>query len=254
MSGLHLARRRVRDSLRDGRRLVGTFVKIATPDVIELAAGARLDFVVVDLEHSTLTGADAIGLVRHADLCGLPALVRVPAVDAPLIARLLENGAAGVQLSTLRRAAEREALRNACLFAPWGSRSVSLANRAAAFGSVSLGDLLAAEAADPPLLVGQIETRVEEPLEDVLQGLDVAFVGTTDLEVSLGMPPREELVAAVSAVRDAALTSGTAFGGWIGALADIDLFGIAEAQYLVVGSDLQLLARGLKAVLQEERS
>ncbi len=247
-TALHARRRRLREALGAGTRLAGTFVKLATPDVVEVAAGAGLDFVVVDLEHSTLSEAEAIGLVRHADALGLAALVRLPEVDAPLVARLLENGAAGIQLSTLRSTAEAQALVAACRFAPVGARSVSLANRAARFGSVPLADFLAAEAADPPLLVGQIETRVDEPLEQVVAGLDVAFVGTTDLAVSLGLPAAEELASAVAGVQQAAVRAGVAFGGWAPALIQVTALGLADAGYVIVGSDLQLLAQGMRGI------
>jgi 4-hydroxy-2-oxoheptanedioate aldolase len=79
VSTLHDRRRALRERLAAGHRLVGTFVKLGTPDVLELVAAAGFDLAVVDLEHSTLTEADAIALVRHADVCGLAALVRVPA-------------------------------------------------------------------------------------------------------------------------------------------------------------------------------
>jgi 2-keto-3-deoxy-L-rhamnonate aldolase RhmA len=100
VSQAHRLRRELRAALAGHRRLVGTFVKLPAVDVVEMCALAGFDFVVVDLEHSALSEQDAIGLVRHADVCGLPALVRVPAVDAPAVNRLLENGATGIQLST----------------------------------------------------------------------------------------------------------------------------------------------------------
>lgn len=242
VSNVHELRRRLRAELAAGRRVVGTFVKLATPDVVELAARAGFAFVVVDLEHSTLTSADAIALVRHADAIGLPALVRVPAVDAATINRLLENGAAGIQLSMLQRASQTAELRDAARYAPVGARSVSLANRVAGFGTTPLAEYLAAEADAPPLLVGQLETAIDEPWSQLLDGLDVAFVGTTDLAVSVG---DSRLAGAIAAVRGGAAATGVAFGGWVPNLAAApDLDG---AGYLVVGSDLQLLAAGLRA-------
>ncbi|MEU9337750.1 aldolase/citrate lyase family protein [Streptomyces sp. NPDC048290] len=250
---VHPLRRRLRAALTGPGPAVGTFVKLATPDVVELAAAAGFAFVVVDLEHSTLTERDAVALVRHAALCGLPALVRVPEVDAPAVNRLLEAGAAGVQLSMLTRAAQSEALVAATRFAPEGRRSVSLANRAAGFGAVPLAAFLDAERADPPLLVGQIETARTEPLERLLAPLDVAFVGSTDLAVDLGLPTDPAVLRdAVDGVRDAARQAGVAFGGWAplrGAAAGL---GLGTADYLVVGSDLQLLAAGLRTAAGEE--
>lgn len=254
MSPVHDRRRALRAELAAGRQVVGTFVKLPTPDAVELAAVAGCDFVVVDLEHSTLTEADAIGLVRHADVYGLAALVRVPHVDAALIARLLENGAAGVQLSMLQTAAQAAELLAATRFAPVGARSVSLANRVAGFGATPLADFLAAEAQDPPLLVGQIETRVAEPWPGVVADLDVVFIGTTDLSVSLGLPPAPELTAVVDEVRAAATAAGAAFGGWAATRSAAAGLGLGAAGYLVVGSDLQILASGLRAALAPSTS
>ena len=250
---VHLLRRRLRAALTAGRPAVGTFVKLASPDVVELAAAAGFGFVVVDLEHSTLTEQNAVDLVRHADVCGLPALVRVPEVDAAAVNRLLEAGAAGIQLSMLTRVAQAEALVAATRFAPAGRRSVSLANRAARFGAVPLAGFLRGEQDDPPVLVGQIETARTDPLPDLLAALDVCFVGSTDLAVDLGLPADPAVLrAAVDRVRDAARSAAVAFGGWAptrGAAADL---GLGDADYLVVGSDLQMLAAGLRAAVGEE--
>ncbi|MET8824546.1 aldolase/citrate lyase family protein [Streptomyces sp. NPDC004610] len=252
-SDIHERRRGLRAALTAPGGAVGTFVKLATPDVVELAAAAGCAFVVVDLEHSTLTEQDAVALVRHADVCGLPALVRVPEVDAPAVNRLLEAGAAGIQLSMLTRTAQRDALVAATRFAPKGRRSVSLANRAARFGAVPLADFLRGERDDPPVLVGQIETARTDPLPDLVAPLDVCFVGSTDLAVDLGLPADPAVLrTAVAGVRDAARRAGVAFGGWAPRRsAAVDL-GLGDADYLVVGSDLQLLAAGLRTVAGEE--
>src|SRR5258708_6199629 len=71
-----------------------------------------------------------------------------------------------------------------------------------------------------PVVVGQIETPIEQPLPDVVAGLDVVFVGTTDVAVSLGYGPGDaRLAAAVTAIGAAATTAGVAFGGWSASLA-----------------------------------
>jgi len=256
-SGNHRLRRALRGALRGapggdgvGRRpyAAGTFIKLAALDVVDMAAAAGFDFIVVDLEHSVLTEREAIALVRYADVRALAALVRIPAVDAPLINRLLENGAAGVQLSMLRTAEQARLLREAALFPPYGSRSVSLANHVAA-GS-SLAEHLSREAADPPLLVGQIETAATEPLERVLRGLDACFAGTTDLAVSLGVAAASErAAAAVASIGGASKEAGIPFGGWAPTACAVAGLGLADADFLVLGSDLQFLAASLRAAV-----
>ena len=153
----------MREALQDGRRLRGTFVKLPSVEVVEMAAGA-LDFAVVDLEHSQLAEGDALRLLHHAWALGFPAVLRVPELDRGLVNRALEAGAAGIQLSSVRSAVDVHELRDACLYAPQGTRSVSLAHSLAAFGGTTLNDYLASVAA--PLVVIQIETaETDDPLE-----------------------------------------------------------------------------------------
>ncbi|WP_328348071.1 aldolase/citrate lyase family protein [Micromonospora sp. NBC_00421] len=258
-TGVHAARARLRAALRGGGQLVGTFVKLPGADVIALAARSGLDFVVIDLEHSGLDERTATDQLRLAALAGLPALVRVPAVDPGQVNRLLEAGAAGVQLSTVRRRADVEALRAASRYAPHGRRSISLAHPSAGYGVDGLDRYLAAEAEHPPVLVAQIETATtDDPLPALLTGVDVGFVGTTDLAVSLGLSTTDDqgpLLRRTCDVADAARVTGTALGGWVAdrSAAALDRCGLTDARYLVVGSDLHLLGTGLRRLATPAR-
>ncbi|MGY1741354.1 MULTISPECIES: aldolase/citrate lyase family protein [unclassified Blastococcus] len=249
MSDVHRVRAGLRAALASGERVTGVFVKLPCPDVLELVASAGFDLVVVDLEHSSLGEHEAFTLLRYADALGLPALVRLARVDPPLVNRVLEAGAVGIQLSMLTSVAQREQLQDAVAYGPAGRRSVSLAHTGAGFGSVGLGDYLAAERADPPLLVGQIESRTTDPLEQLVAGLDVAFVGTTDLTVALGLDPADAtgIRAEVDAVAAAARAAGVAFGGWAPRPDAAEGLGLGPAGYLVVGSDLQFLGAALRS-------
>ncbi|MGY1745766.1 aldolase/citrate lyase family protein [Blastococcus sp. SYSU D00695] len=249
MSDVHRARAGLRAALASGERVTGVFVKLPCPDVIELAASAGFDFVVVDLEHSALADVEAFALLRYADALGLPALARVASVDPALVNRVLEAGAVGVQLSRLTSVAQRRELQAAVTYGPAGRRSVGLAHAAAGFGAMGLADYLAMERAEPPLVVGEIEGRTSDPLEQVLDGLDVAFVGTTDLTVALGLDPSDAdgIRTAVAAVAAAARARGVGFGGWSPRPEVAEELGLGSAGYLVVGSDLQFLGSALRA-------
>src|SRR3954452_7179541 len=219
----------VRERLADGR-VTGTFVKLPALESIDVCAAA-LDFCVVDLEHSQLTEGDALRLVRHAAAIGFAAMVRIPEVDRGAVKRLLEAGAAGFQLSSVRRVAEVEALRAAARYAPEGTRSISLAHPAAGYGATPLRDYL--RAAAPPLLVAQLETReTDDDLAAICSaGADVIFLGLTDLLVDCAL---DEAAAAERAdeIAAAADAAGVALGG----------FGAQERfRYSVVSSDVALL-------------
>ena len=220
----------MRESLLAGRRVRGTFVKLPSVEVIEVAAAA-LDFAVVDLEHSQLSEAEALRLVHHAWALGFPSLIRLHELDRALVNRALEAGAAGIQLSSVRAVAEVHALRDACLYAPGGSRSVSLAHSVAAFGAAGLAEYLGD--VEPPLLVIQIETaETEDPLDEILAaGADVAFVGMTDLTVEYGFDDAR-VGARVDEIAEAARRASITLGG----------FGTdGRFVYSVASSDLALL-------------
>lgn len=241
--------------VRAGEKVVGTFVKLAAVESVDLVAATGLDFCVVDAEHSQLTRGDVSRLVRHAARGGFPAVVRLPALDPGEVNRVLEAGASGVQLSGLRSAATAQALHEAMRYAPEGVRSVSLAQPAAGYGACALADYLAQDAADPPLVVGQIESATtDDPLEDVVRHVDVAFLGTMDLSVDLGVPGEmghPTLVRRAEEVAAAAAAHGTRLGGWTPTAAQAATWWARGATYLVVGSDLQLLGHGLATLASE---
>jgi 4-hydroxy-2-oxoheptanedioate aldolase len=219
-------------------RARGLFVKLPSTEVIDMTAAAGFQFAVVDLEHSQLSEADARALVRHARAIGLPALVRVPETDRGVVNRLLEAGAAGIQLSTVRSAGQVRAARSHMRYAPDGSRSISLAHPQADYGGIRLADYLAHQRSEPPVLVAQIETLgMDDPLAEVMTaGADAVFIGTTDLTVELGLD--DELVRArVDEIADAAAAAGLPLGA----------FGLDDDRidFHVSASDLSLLRGAL---------
>ena len=239
----------LRARLRDGRPVLSTFVKFNDVEVVEILCQCGLDAIVIDMEHSQLDDADARRLVRHAASIGFPAMVRIPAVDHAVINRLLEAGAAGIQLSSVTRRRQVEELIGACRFPPEGIRSASLAQPDAGYGVVPLPEYLGR---NEPFLVGQIESgATEEPLPEVIVGLDVVFVGLTDLSVAVGAPGRFDdpsVVARVAEVARAAADPGSpVLGGWVPDMDATRTFADGRARYLTVGSDLSYLASAARA-------
>jgi 4-hydroxy-2-oxoheptanedioate aldolase len=221
-----------------GKRVRGLFVKLPTTEVVDLAAEAGFDFVVVDLEHSQLAEAEAFALIRHAFTRGFPALARIREAPRGLVNRLLEAGAAGIHLSSVQRAVEVRELRSAMRYAPDGVRSISLTHPAARYGATSLADYLRAQADRPPLLVAQIESEeTADPLDEILgAGPDVLFVGAMDLTVDVGLDD-DRLRRRVEEIASAAERAGIPLGA----------FGLDEPRihYLAVSTDLALLRKAI---------
>jgi 2-keto-3-deoxy-L-rhamnonate aldolase RhmA len=225
---------------------LGVFVKLPSTQAIEIARSAGFDFCLIDLEHSQLGEADAIRLLSHAAALGFPALARVAAIDAGQVNRLLEAGAAGIQLSTVRTAAQVRELRAATRYAPAGGRSISLAHSRADYGGTSMRDYLASEDSSPPLVVAQIETaETDDPLEEIVAaGADVVFIGTADLSADLGLD-QDAFDARVAEICDTVEQAGVVLGA----------IGVDDPRvsYRVLGADLALLRGAMSSVVDAAR-
>jgi 4-hydroxy-2-oxoheptanedioate aldolase len=226
---------------------IGVFIKIPSTQVLEIALAAGFDFCLIDLEHSQLGQAEAMRLASHAKAIGLPALARVATVDPDLVNRLLEAGCRGIQLSTVRTAAQVRELRAATRYAPTGTRSISLAHRGAGFGTMPMSEYLAAEEAEPPLAIAQIETATtDDPLEDILAaGPDAVFIGTADLRADVGLD-EEAFAARVAEISEAAERAGIVLGA----------IGLEDPRitYRVLSSDLALLHGAAATAVAAARS
>ena len=221
-----------------GKRARGLFVKLPTTDVIDLVVGAGFDFAVVDLEHSQLGEHEAFRLIRYGHVLGLPTLVRVSAAERGLVNRLLEAGAAGIHLSTVRRAEQVRELRAAMRYAPHGNRSISLTHPRARFGAIAVGDYLASEERDAPLLVAQLETaETDDSLDEIVAaGPDVLFIGAMDLAVDVGLD-EARLARRIDEIAAVAARAGVPLGG----------FGLDDERvvYDAVSTDVGLLRRAM---------
>jgi 2-keto-3-deoxy-L-rhamnonate aldolase RhmA len=200
---------------------------------------------VIDLEHSMLGEGDAMRLAHHAAAMGFPALVRIPELDGGAVNRLLEAGACGIQLSTVRRAEQVRRLRAATCYSPDGDRSISLAHRGADYGGTTMGDYLAAERGSPPIVVAQVETaETDDPLDEIVAARpDVVFIGTADLKADVGLDD-DAFSRRVAEVSDAVESGGVVLGGI--ALRD------PRVRYRVLSSDLALLRSAGLAATDEE--
>jgi 2-keto-3-deoxy-L-rhamnonate aldolase RhmA len=172
----------------NARPIIGTFVKLGRREVVEILALAGLDFAICDLEHSQITEQEAGNLITAGRACAFPVIVRVAHFDPGQLNRVLEAGAAGIQLPQVQTVEQVSAFRAACKYPPEGSRSLSLAQPAAGYGSEALTEYIH-RSNQEVLLVGQLESKeLEKPFSALMKGLDVAFIGSLDLTVDMGLP------------------------------------------------------------------
>ena len=183
-----------RGKLASGEPVAGLIVPVAAPVLIDLAALAGFDYVLIDTEHGHL-GFEAVEhLVRAAEAAGITPLVRASHNAPAEILRLLDIGAQGVMVPQISSAADAEAAVRAVKFHPRGNRGLA-GSRAADYGLTGSMAEYVAHANRETMVLALIEDiRALEDFEAILavEGIDVLFIGASDLAQSMGYPGRPD--------------------------------------------------------------
>lgn len=238
----------------NARAVVGTFVKLGRREVIDILAVAGLDFAICDLEHSQITEQEAGNLITAGRACALPVIVRVAHFDPGQINRLLEAGAAGIQLPQLQTMEQASAFHSACKYPPQGSRSLSLAQPAAAYGTEPLTDYIQRSNREV-LLVGQLESKeLERPLTTLIKELDIAFIGSLDLTVDMSAPGKLDDPAVqqrIHEIEEAAAAANVHLGIYADSPARAAQAAAAGYRMIALSSDLGALAGSVKSWVKQ---
>ena len=197
---------RIKQVLGDGGSVVGTMLaEIRQPSVMQLLNNAGFDFVIIDNEHGPFSIESVADLSRAARVLGLTPIVRVPDLAYPYLAMSLDAGAQGLMLPRIYNAKQVEDAVQMMKYPPLGERGCAFSRGSTDFQAMPLTETMAT-ANEETLLVVQIETQeAMANCEEILAvaGVDVAFVGPTDLSIALGVPGQTDspvLTRAIEAV------------------------------------------------------
>lgn len=242
-----------RDALAEASRpLAGMWVCSGSPLVAEICAGAGLDWLLVDMEHSPNGLESVLAQLQAVAAEPVTPVVRVPIGDVVTIKQVLDLGAQNLLVPMISTADEAREIVAAVRYPPRGRRGVGSAlARSARWNRVD-GYLTDADA--HVSLFVQVETA--EGVENAaaiaaVDGVDGVFVGPSDLAASMGVLGQQthpDVTAAVLRAFEAVHGAGKPVG--------VNAFDPAVAQsyidagvdYLLVGADVALLARGSEAL------
>jgi 2-keto-3-deoxy-L-rhamnonate aldolase RhmA len=240
--------------LESGKPQFGTFVKIFSVELIEILGLAGLDFIVVDMEHTTLEFRQVEQMVRVAELYGMYTIVRIPDASRSSVLRALDLGATGIQVPQINHADEVKEVVDKAKYPPLGSRGVTYAHRAAKFGFTPENYL--EEANEQSVIVLHIETEsAYDEVEKICNvvGIDVVFIGPLDLSVSLGMEAdylKGELAVPVRHILDVCRKKGKKAGIAV-SNEEQCLFAIQQnVPYIVWSSDVALFKQAVDGIVK----
>jgi 2-keto-3-deoxy-L-rhamnonate aldolase RhmA len=197
---------RMKTKFAAGEPAFGLSVMIPSPQIIESAVGMGFDWVLIDCEHGTVALESMELMVMAAEAAGVTPIVRPRTNSANDILQAMDRGAMGVQIPHINTAEEARGAVAAVKFHPQGQRSLAVGTRASGYGFCgSMGDFVG-EANKATLVCIQIEDEEALPnLDEILKvdGVDVFFIGPSDLSQSMGYPGNPKAPPVAKAIDDA---------------------------------------------------
>lgn len=165
----------------------GLFIASGAVSPVEIASVCGFEWLILDMEHGLGDENMTLQQIRALDGSGTVPLVRIPLLDAGMIKRFLDFGAAGIMCPMISNSEQAGALVSAMRYPPEGMRGLTGSSRASSYGA-GFKDYFR-DANGKLLCIAQIETA--EAVENVdsiaaVPGIDVLFIGHSDLSLNLG--------------------------------------------------------------------
>lgn len=239
-----------------GEEAVGTWISIGSPTVAEVTASLDLDFVAIDVEHTTIGLETLENMVRGIEAKGgeTASIVRVPWNDKVYLKRVLDIGVDGVLVPMVETAEEARSLVESVRYPPEGRRGIG-SGRASEYGReferyVERGD-------ETFVTIAQIESRrgVENAEEIAsVDGIDAIFVGAADLSGSLDVFAQSDsdvLTQHIERAVEAGKEADVPVGGLMIQDEGIETRVRQGFDFFAVGKDTAVLADGTDEMLAE---
>jgi len=208
----------LKEKINNRELTIGSWITLGSTGVAEILANSGFDWLVVDLEHTTISLEQAGELIRTIELVGVPSLVRLTSNDSNQIKRVLDAGAHGIVVPMVNTADDAINAVAATRYPPTGKRGVGLA-RAQGYGA-SFQSYMSwqSEENGGPVVVVQIEhieavTNLKEILS--IEGVDAFIIGPYDLSCSMGIPGEFEdikFIETINYIRDTGIKLGISAG------------------------------------------
>ncbi len=165
----------------------GLFISSGAEFAAELAAHAGFDHLILDMEHGMGDEGVVLQMIRSLNGSETAPIVRIPFLRNEYIKKTLDFGAAGIMCPMVETAQDARELVDFMRYPPEGRRGFAGNSHAAGYGA-DFEEYFARANANL-LCAAQIETaRGVENVDAIaaVEGVDVLFIGHSDLSLSLG--------------------------------------------------------------------
>jgi 2-keto-3-deoxy-L-rhamnonate aldolase RhmA len=236
-----------------GEKVMGAWISSGSPNSLDLLRNFSFDWFLFDMEHSAITIETVAHMVQVLNGSSAAPLVRVGQIDQAAFKIVLDAGAQGIIVPLVNTVEEAERAVKFCKYPPLGVRGVA-ATKASEYG-LSLGKYIRS-ANDETTVIAQIETplAVDNIAKIVaVEGVDVAFVGPSDLTMTLGLlddRTNPKVVEAMAKVVKACDDAGKVAGVMATTLDEAKLAVERGFRFIALGSDMKYITLGARSFLE----
>ena len=180
----------LKNKIKNGDTLIGTWSSLSSANVINVLGTTKLDFVVIDMEHGSMSLETAEDMVRSAEASNISPVIRTWDDNSQTILRCLETGVKSLMVPHVKTALQAENVVKACRYFPEGNRGLSPYTRNHCYDHNDIE--ISLKRANEDTFVGILVEGKEglENLEEIssVDGIDLIYLGLFDICQSVGLP------------------------------------------------------------------
>lgn len=180
----------LKQKLKEQKQVIGTWSSLSSPNIVNVLGTTDLDFVVIDLEHGSMSYETVENMVRAAESSQISPIVRVGDDHEQTILRALETGPRSVMVPHVNSVEKAKRIAKCCKYFPAGNRGLSPYTRIHDFTHIDIQESLQTE--NQETMVGILVEGQEglDNLEKIVKvdGIDLIYLGLFDICQSVGLP------------------------------------------------------------------
>ncbi len=249
----------IKKKITQGDPVIGIYVAIPSPVIVELAGYAGFDFVRIDYSHALMDKITIDNVIRAAENSGTVPMFRVN--NEPfLIQSVLEAGAQGIIVPDVDSPEAAKSIVDAVRVQPLGERGMFGFSRSAGYGYLS-GSEYSNWTNEEVLLGIQIESKeAADNLESILNyaadGIDIILSGRGDLAASLNIPGQKSH-SSVLELEEKIFNTAKRFGKIVSVNLDHSSINFAEqvdhwknkgVLMITAGHDINVIKHGFESI------
>jgi 2-keto-3-deoxy-L-rhamnonate aldolase RhmA len=196
---------RMKAKIARGEPALGCSVMFPSPQIVEMLGYAGFDWVLIDCEHGSIGPADVELMAMACDAAGITPIARPRTNAASEIQSVMDRGVMGVQVPHVNSAEDARRAVAAVKFGPGAARGLAAGTRPDSWGlGARMPDFTEAANAQSLVCIQIEHTDAIRNIEAILavEGIDVLFIGPSDLSQSMGFPGNPKAPAVARAIED----------------------------------------------------